>query len=70
MARLLSECSKEEQSEIRKLERRKKQLQMIIDLGYLTKEGEAFFKKDLDDEIVRIERKYRNGKKGSSKKKD
>ena len=57
--KLWSECSPEEKAEVSKLEKQKKKLMKYIGLGYLSKEGEKYFKKELDKLIRRTERKYR-----------
>lgn len=58
--KLWSECSPEEKAEVSKLEKQKKKLMKYIGLGYLSKEGEKYFKKELDKLIKRTERKYRD----------
>ena len=60
--KLWEECSKEEKAEYRKLEKRKEKLMKIIELGFLTKAGEEYFKKDLDNEVQKLERKWRRKK--------
>ena len=64
--KLWSECSPEEKAEVSKLEKQKKKLMKYIGLGYLSKEGEKYFKKELDKLIRRTERKYRDGDSGKS----
>ena len=61
MAKLLSECTPEERNEIRELEKMKRKLFKYISLGYLSEEGEKYFKEELDKLIRRTERKYRDG---------
>lgn len=60
MEKLWSECTPEEKAEVSKLEKQKKKLMKYIGLGYLSKEGEKYFKKELDKLIMRTERKYRD----------
>lgn len=62
MVKLWEECSNEEKEEYKKLEKKKEKLMKIIELGFLTKTGEEYFKKDLDDQIKRLERKWRKKK--------
>lgn len=59
MEKMWSDCSAEERDEVAKLEKQKRKLMKYISLGYLSKEGEKYFKHELDKLIVRTERKYR-----------
>ena len=60
MEKLWSDCSKEEHKDARILEKRKRKLEKYISLGYLTKQGEEYFKKDLLKDVNRIEKRYRD----------
>ena len=55
------DASMEEREDVRKLEKRKRKLKKRIEMGYLTKQGEDYFKKELLKDINRTERKYRDG---------
>lgn len=55
-----SDCSKEEREDVSKLEKRKRKLMKYISLGYLSAQGEEYFKKELDKEIKKTEKKWRN----------
>ena len=55
------DASMEEREDVRKLEKRKRKLKKWIEMGYLTKQGEDYFKKELLKDINRTERKYRDG---------
>lgn len=59
MAKMWSECPPEEKEDVRKLEKRIKTLEKYISLGYLTKQGEEYFRKELLKEVKKTERKYR-----------
>ena len=60
MEKMWSEVSMEEREDVRKIEKRKRKLKKWIEMGYLTKQGEEYFKKELLKEINRTERKYRD----------
>ena len=54
------DASMEEREDVRKLEKRKRKLKKWIEMGYLTKQGEDYFKKELLKDINKTERKYRD----------
>lgn len=60
------DASMEEREDVRKIEKRKRKLMKWIEMGYLTKLGEEYFKKELMKEINKTERKYRDGDSGKS----
>ena len=60
MEKMWSDCSREEHEDVNKLNRRILKLKKWIEMGYLTKQGEEYFKKELLKEINRTEKKYRD----------
>ena len=56
------DASMEEREDVRKIEKRKRKLKKWIEMGYLTKQGEEYFKKELLKEINRTEKRYRDAK--------
>lgn len=64
--KLWSECSPEEHQEVNALSKRIKKLKKYLALGYLSKQGEEYFTRELMKDINKTERKYRDGDSGKS----
>lgn len=55
-----SECTAQEKDEVRELEKRIRKLKKYISLGYLTEEGKKYFTSELEKDIKRTEKRYRD----------
>ena len=57
--KLWSECSPEEHQEVNALSKRIKKLKKYLALGYLSKQGEEYFTRELLKDINRTEKRWR-----------
>lgn len=57
--KLWSECSPEEHQEVNALSKRIKKLKKYLSLGYLSKQGEEYFTRELLKDINRTEKRWR-----------
>ena len=53
------DASMEEREDVRKIEKRTRMLKKWIKMGYLTKQGEDYFRNELLKEVKKTEKKYR-----------
>lgn len=57
--KLWCECSPEEHQEVNALSKRIKKLKKYLSLGYLSKQGEEYFTRELLKDINRTEKRWR-----------
>lgn len=56
--KLWSDCSEEERKEVNEISKRIKRLNKYLKAGYLSAKGYEYFRKELEKEINKIEKKY------------